>query len=696
MLPPLCLPIGVTYNDFDAAVAAGIVKLRIADVVERECPKAEADAKQAEVERRTASEHARLTKERDMCSICMTPLSQDAFTDQLEGFESQFHLQQVDRLSCNHYFHTNCICNLIARDRTNAKCPICREPIVMYGEDWNSLNESRPGFLDADAQPIAEEHAQPIAEEDDEEEEEEEDEVELDEEAQNQWIDSFNALAPTLQEQLGSRLIFLMCDLIDRGGPHAVWAVVRSIVNVTADSTVTIQIRPWAVDVVDRERFSWAWPEQRPNNVTWLDLLLLMASDYYTLVFGAHEMNDLNRAMGEVFKTIGRQDDAEDTRDALVNVGWQMIQFLRQMAVQVNGVRGILEHGPGAWSGVLVVNAVGKYLTRTSLKLFLKYANDPSSELRSLTMDDRTTALTYFFAARERQELDLRAARANDNAVDVGAQIAHVLVVEAVLNTGEVTDAMRGAAFTVLLGGVHKLDYESDRIAASRIVDRVLRMFPQHEPSQAENFLMTITMRAPRMLEVLLGSPPRFDGWNIGLQEVINLVEFAMQLDLDERGRDRVAPMRTMLALRFEPYFRARGGVDWDERVTNYFGRASVSRTSPVGQFLFDYLAHRRLGQHALLYVLRRADRARGMANYIAGVLEYAHGHVDDGVMREVLKLRQHDPPIADLVLQAFGEHPEWHHPEWNVSEWNLARALPRAQSSGAGPREPDPKRTRT
>ena len=687
MLPPLCLPIGVTYNDFDAAVAAEIVTLRVADAVEKECPKAEADAKRAEVERRTASEQERLAYERDMCSICMAPLSQESWGARLENFESSFHLKQVDRLSCNHYFHTNCICHLIARNRTSARCPICRKPIKMYGKDWKSLDESRPGFLDADAQPIAEESEE---EDDEEDEEEEEDEVELDDEAQERWIERFNECAPTL-EQRDSRLIFLMRDLIDRGGPHAVWAVVRSIVNGTVESAVTVPIRPWALDVDrDDDRFSLEWPEQRPNNVTWLDLLSLMASHEYELVFGAHEMNDLNRAMGEVFETIGRRHDAAGTRDALVNVGMQMIQFLRQMAVQVNGVRGILQYGPGAWSGVLVVTAVGRYLTRTSLELFLRYANDASSELRNLNRDDRTTALTYFFAARERQELELRAARANDNAVDAGAQMAQVLVVKAVLNTGEVTNEMRGAAFTLLLGDVHKLDYDSDRMEASMIVNEVLGMFPQHEPSQAENFLMTITMRAPRMLEMCAD----VSGWNIGVYEVNNLVRFAMQQDLSERDGDRVAPMRTRLALRFEPYFRARVGArvgDWNERITNYFGRASVSRASPVGRFLFDYLAHRRLGQYALLSVLQRADRVGGMDNYIAGVLEYAHEHVDDGVMREVFKLRQHDPPIADLVLKAFKEHPEWRHPEWN-----LARPLLRAQSSAADAREPDPKRTRT
>ena len=695
MLPSLCLPIGVTYNNFDAAVLAEIASLSVADAVENdeEWAKADAEARRAEVERREAGEKARLQHERNHCSICTGLLVGESEGPPLEGYGSEFHLKQVDRLSCNHYFHTNCICHWTARNRTGASCPICRRPIVIGDEDWKSLSEARPGFLDEDAEPI-------VAEESEEEEEEDDAESEVEfepEELEQRRIGLFQDVDTTLEERdPDHRLMFLMYDLINRGAPHTLSAVVRWIVNGIVESAGTVPIRAWDTNGPEGyggDRFPGEWPV-RPNDVTWLDLLSLMGSNEYAHVFDAHEMNDLNRAMGEVFERIGRAGEgveaAAGTRAALVDVGMQMIECLRRMPVQVRGVRRLLEYGPNGWSGVLVVRAVGNYLNVTSLELFLRYArghdgNYVFTELHGLDADERNTALTYFFGERERVQED-------DEQADPWAQEAQVQVVAAVLRTGRVTGDVEDAAFTLLLGDVHQLDYDVERLRAHSIVHQVLGMLPDHTATQAVNFLMNIVRRAPRMLEMCAEVP----GWGLGADEVTTLVRFAVREDLRDQDQDSVSPMRTEQALRFEPYFRAqqesRGtppAGDWEEKILDQFQRATVVMISPVAQFLFGYLANRGLGQRALLAILRRADgvegRAIGVHRLIAAVLEYAHEHVDAGVMQEVSGFERHDPPVAEIVRDVWERHPEWE---------PLPGQLVRSRSSESVPR--DPKRART
>lgn len=118
MLPRICLPIGVTFVDFYAASGR-----------EKEDPFPAA-----------AAEGAR------ECAICLGSLVAPPDWDPLPGYENEEDKLQVDRLSCGHFFHTNCICPWVAQ---NQQCPSCRTPIAAI--DLESLRKQRPTIMKHDA-----------------------------------------------------------------------------------------------------------------------------------------------------------------------------------------------------------------------------------------------------------------------------------------------------------------------------------------------------------------------------------------------------------------------------------------------------------------------------------------------------------------------------------------------------------------
>jgi hypothetical protein len=114
MLPRICLPIGVTFVDFHAASGR-----------EQGDPFPAAAAEGAHV-----------------CGICLGFLS-DPSEYEDEKYKTTKYELQVDRLSCGHFFHTNCIYPWVAR---NQPCPSCRTPIAAI--DLESLREQRPTTLE--------------------------------------------------------------------------------------------------------------------------------------------------------------------------------------------------------------------------------------------------------------------------------------------------------------------------------------------------------------------------------------------------------------------------------------------------------------------------------------------------------------------------------------------------------------------
>ena len=140
MLPRLCLPVGVTHEDY-AAAAIALAQIKKDLVLDNEKKKSDIDKELAG----SLAYHEDPVDE-TQCAICFDSILRgvgDEFLgdfmsakDDLEG--SKLRLE-TERLTCGHIFHVNCISEHVMRD--GKACPSCRK--VLSDEDLASLENAR-------------------------------------------------------------------------------------------------------------------------------------------------------------------------------------------------------------------------------------------------------------------------------------------------------------------------------------------------------------------------------------------------------------------------------------------------------------------------------------------------------------------------------------------------------------------------
>ena len=123
MLPLVCLPTGIHYSDYGRAVW----KVR------------------GEPSEGSPTPPLTEEQEKELCPICAVRLDDPAEDDMdLLGLNEDHHRRQVERLRCNHFFHTNCLGMWVING--NRTCPVCRATI--YGKDLTTLGIARPGLIE--------------------------------------------------------------------------------------------------------------------------------------------------------------------------------------------------------------------------------------------------------------------------------------------------------------------------------------------------------------------------------------------------------------------------------------------------------------------------------------------------------------------------------------------------------------------
>ena len=525
MLPLVCLPVGEHYQNYGSAV--------------------------------NDPDRTRLGEDRtpDECAICTNELTKDADTKFLtetedddekvrgEGeYEKGGYPKQVERLACDHFFHTNCLGNWMRNDGTT--CPICRRPIC--GEDLKTLSAARPGLI-----PVPNDDCV--------------DEVLVD-------VDMLALFADIPAERMVSAtadnsLPMTDVQMWEEGLQRYTQSLDYSAFNPRAEalrslfrSAITLRARPSLYGVVD------AMVRGDPGVLPWREVLEEMGEDgWWYRVFGAVSSEEMTAGVVRLMEHVVSLDDGPHPYSTTMHILRKIGVRRRNEPVflRVLGRDSYMWQSPESrgMSEADVLHALELLSAGEAPPVFdflQNWVMTPSSELRQLTN-----------RARDRAVLQMAGSAGDDG----GSVLRRAGVIMFLRVTGQVSPHAETDAFVTL---ADKVDATYDRATygVATVVGSLLPIFPNLEPGATSRFFAR-RIRDDEGEVVVPAS--RVPGWpTSGDEPMGELLDLAVQTDV-RRGGTRVLATMTASVLRIgTPPYKAleRGFVKASYFVT---GEAVIS-----------------------------------------------------------------------------------------------------------------------